>query len=145
MYYITKEFKGYPFAHRQWKHDGHCALIHGHNWDFRVVLKSDELDENGFIFDFGKFGDLKKWFNEKFDHTTVLNENDPEMVVFKLLNKQGFLDLVIVESCSCEGIAKFIYDHVKEYMHEVTDGRVQLVAIDVYEDEKNSARYTGDQ
>lgn len=82
MHRVTKVFKGYPFAHRQHTHDGHCRLIHGHNWDFEIALEADQLDENGFVYDFGKFGWLKEWLENMFDHTLLLNKDDPQLNFF---------------------------------------------------------------
>ena len=73
----SKTYTDLPFAHRQPSHQGHCALIHGHNWSFEFEFAADKLDECGFVIDFGKLKWLKDWINERFDHTLVLNESDP--------------------------------------------------------------------
>ena len=145
MYRIKKTFKGYPFAHRQHTHDGHCKLVHGHNWDFEICMSADHLDQNGFVYDFGKFGDLKKWFTEMFDHTCLINGDDPNLEVFELLRAQGLIDLRIVDSCSSEGIAKMIYDKITADLKtdENNHRNLQLNYVIVYEDYKNAAQYTG--
>ena len=51
--------------------EGHkCAREHGHNYEVRVCLKTSELDENGFVLDFGIVSDLIK---NRYDHQN-LNE-----------------------------------------------------------------------
>lgn len=137
-YKITKKFKGYPFAHRQPTHDGHCKLIHGHNWDFEICLSSHALDSNGFVYDFGQFKDFRKWLDEMFDHTLLINEDDSRLVSFKLLQEAGLADLKVVESCSCEGLAKFVFEYLKEYLK---DHVAEVDYVRVFEDETNTAIY----
>lgn len=139
MYSIQKRFDGFPFAHRQHTHEGHCKLIHGHNWDFEICLEGTELDENGFVYDFGKFKWLKEWLTHMFDHTCVISEDDPRLYEFKDAHKTGLLNLRVVPSCSAEGLAKFIYTHII-----ATDLKVKLAWVKVYEDHKNSACYAGE-
>lgn len=138
MYKIKKKFPEYPFAHRQWRHDGHCKLIHGHNWTFEIELSGNELDKNGFIYDFGKFKELKKHFANLFDHTLVVNSDDPLIHEFKKWEDAGIVKLTVVESCSSEGLAEEIYKMVCLFINESNpeiDIKVESVA--VYEDNKN--------
>jgi 6-pyruvoyl-tetrahydropterin synthase len=140
-YTISKTFLGYPFAHRQPNHAGHCALIHGHNWDFTVELSAPEgqLDENDFVYDFGKFAWLKEWLTYMFDHTCVINATDPLLENFKELDIQNLLNLRIVDSASAEGLAKLVYEFIKT--KDLGDN-VELVSVTVHEDYKNSAKYS---
>lgn len=153
MYRITKRFNDYPFAHRQPSHDGHCKLIHGHNWDFEICLEASQLDENGFVYDFGKFGWLKSQFDAMFDHTLVLNQDDPHLeYIRRVLGDQQsgqreifqFANIVTVPSCSCEGLAEFVYNLLSETIEADTDGRVRVQYVKVYEDRKNTAIYTNE-
>jgi len=137
---IIKKFTDYPFGHRQHNHEGHCANIHGHNWDFEIILGAEELDDNGFVFDFGKMDPLKAWLKRTFDHTLLLNEDDPFIQMI-----QGIEDfpakIKIVRSCSCEGIARMLWNFTEEFVAQETEGRVHCLTATVYEDRKNSASY----
>jgi 6-pyruvoyltetrahydropterin/6-carboxytetrahydropterin synthase len=147
MYEIRKRFNGYPFAHRQWRHKGHCALVHGHNWDFEIIMESPKLDENGFVYDFGKFKWLKDWLTKQFDHTCLINQDDPQLAMFENLAKLFLMDLRVVPSCSSEGLAKYVHDFLVDYVKEAQrrnwDGYkdLRVVGVIVYEDYKNSASY----
>lgn len=144
MYRIKKQFTGYPFAHRQHTHGGHCKQVHGHNWDFEICLEAEELDENGFVYDFGNFGWLKRWLEETFDHTILINKDDPEINTFRVLDGK-VLNLIEVESCSSEGIAKMVYEKIQERIKAHKSHRnVKLVYVVVQEDTNNSAQYTGE-
>ena len=144
MYYITKRFKNYPFAHRQHTHDGHCAWVHGHNWDFEICLESAALDENGFVFDFGKFKDFKDWLSQKFDHTCLINRDDPMLPVFRIMHDAGLMKLMEIDSCSSEGIARIVAEELIEFlesMRGLDKRKINVVWVKVYEDEKNTAVY----
>jgi 6-pyruvoyl-tetrahydropterin synthase len=42
------------FAHHIRGHSGPCISLHGHTWKFEVTLGATELDNEGFVVDFGK-------------------------------------------------------------------------------------------
>ena len=53
MYSIRKSID-VDFAHHVRGHDGPCINVHGHTWKLEVVIEAAELDESGFVIDFGK-------------------------------------------------------------------------------------------
>ena len=134
----TKTYTDYPFGHRQPKHDGHCAFLHGHNWSF-VITFSGERDECGFVFDFGKLKPLKEWLDKMFDHTMLINSDDPELETMQRLDVGKLMDLRIVDDCSCEGIAELVLEHANSRIKFMTAGRVTVTEVTVYEDSKNVA------
>jgi len=138
MITCSKKYTDLPFAHRQHNHKGHCAFIHGHNWSFEFTFGAKRLDENNFVIDFGKLKWLKDWLNQMFDHTLLLNQDDPMLEYFKkyLLN---YADIRVVPSASSEGLAAFVFAEVGQLLLARTDERVFLVSLKVYEDEKNAA------
>lgn len=143
----TKRYDDLPFAHRQPSHDGHCALIHGHNWGFEFEFAAKELDECGFVIDFGKLKWLKDWLLERFDHTLVLNFRDPQLPYLRnALDSQpgdrGFGPLAkifTVPDCSCEGLCQWLMIEVNAVVFANTNGRVSVVRVTVIEDSKNTA------
>ena len=143
MVTITKSWRDFPAAHRQPKHDGHCRLIHGHNWGFDITIGSDTLDENGFVVDVGKLGMAKKKLEELFDHTLLINEDDPLLEYFKSMHNQGWCELRVVPNCGMEGLARLVAQEVQIILDRViTDGR--LVGVDeviCWEDSKNRATF----
>jgi 6-pyruvoyltetrahydropterin/6-carboxytetrahydropterin synthase len=137
-----KRYVDYPFAHRAPMHDGHCKLLHGHNWTFDIVFAADECDENGFVIDFGKLGELKASLDVYFDHTLLINLNDPLRVhIEDLLKTHEIFNLVPVLDCSCEGIAQLVAWIAEPIVRKLTDDRVRVCEVTVYEDTKNSATY----
>lgn len=133
-----KRYVDLPFAHRQPAHDGHCALVHGHNWGFEFEFSAEQLDECGFVVDFGKLKWLKEWLAGKFDHTLVVNQNDPSLLFFSK-HEVSLWNIVSVPDCSCEGLAVWVLGQVSPMISFETHDRVSLIRVTVFEDSKNSA------
>ena len=55
-YTSTKTYRNLPCAHRQWKHDGHCAYIHGYSREYTFNFDAESMDQHGWVVG---FGDLK--------------------------------------------------------------------------------------
>jgi len=142
MLTCTKRYDDFPFAHRAPHHDGHCKLIHGHNWSFEITFSAAETDANGFVMDFGKLKALRETFGRLFDHTFLLNEDDPMIDDFKeFVGVAGIDNIITVKDCSSEGVAKLVWQLSNAYVVKHTDGRVRVKKVVVYEDRKNSAAY----
>lgn len=140
MITCKKSYRDIPFAHRQHLHDGHCALIHGHNWTITLTFACHELDANGFVVDFGKLGYIKEWIAANLDHACLFNESDPEKD--KLLKDYDDLfQAYVLPNCSCEGIAQHLYNVFNPMVSEATDGRAWITSVEVEEDSKNSAKF----
>lgn len=148
MITCTKTYADLPFAHRQHMHAGHCALIHGHNWSITFTFTAAVLDECGFVVDFGKLKWLKSWLNERFDHTLVLNANDPKLDYLGSCLTTGqpgypvFAKIIVVPDCSCEGLAGWLFTEVSSLLRcreDLGARGVRLLRVVVQEDSKNSA------
>ena len=137
-----KTYSDIPWAHRQHRHDGHCAFIHGHNWAITVTFGSEVLDENGFVVDFGKLKFLERWIDEHLDHACVFNEDDPLKDRLLAVGGAALWKSYVVPSCSCEGMARHLFEVFSGLVREATGGRAFVVAVEVEEDSKNSAAYT---
>jgi 6-pyruvoyltetrahydropterin/6-carboxytetrahydropterin synthase len=140
MLTCKKTYCDIPFAHRQHNHDGHCALIHGHNWGITLTFTCSETDKNGFVVDFGKLKYLKTWIDENLDHACLFNASDPEKDA--LLASVGHLfKPYILPNSSCEGIAQHIHSIFDAMVRKETANRVWIVEVEIVEDSKNSACY----
>jgi 6-pyruvoyltetrahydropterin/6-carboxytetrahydropterin synthase len=137
-----KIYRDIPWAHRQHRHDGHCALIHGHNWSIAITFGAQALDENGFVVDFGKLKFLERWIDEHLDHACVFNADDPMKDRLLAVGGTSLWKPYVVPSCSCEGMARHLFEVFGGLVREATGGRVAVVAVEVEEDSKNSAAYT---
>lgn len=150
-YQVEKLLQGYSICFRQWeaKHS-HCQFLHGYAVSFKLTFESEVLDRCHWVWDFGwlKNSDYridgvlaKSWFSYMFDHTVLVAETDPNLEDFKVLNEKGIIQLRVLPSQSCEGMAKYVFDKVSPLIQEASDHRVKLVKVSVYEHERNSASY----
>ena len=151
----TKLFDGYSACFRQWKAEGtHCKYLHGYAVSFRVWFEG-ELDHRNWVFDFGGMKRAKtkmyyskmhgmspkNYFAYLLDHTTIVAQDDPYLEHFKQMDKDGIIQLRIIDSVGCERFAEYLYKTINEFLLIETDGRVKAIKVEVYEHEKNSASY----
>lgn len=136
----SKTFRNFPCAHRRFRHEGHCAWVHGYSRSFTMWFRATELTENGFVMDFGQLKPVKAWLEDTFDHTLLLDTGDPLIPQFREIEQQGGCKLVIYDDVGMEGTCAFVKDWVDRWLLEETKGRVWLHSIEVRENDKNSAR-----
>ena len=53
-----------------------CGRVHGHNAVIEIELQGEELDEHGFVLDYGELKPWKDWLDELFDHQHLNNRVD---------------------------------------------------------------------
>lgn len=115
MYTIKKEFTFCASHNLECLAPEHpCSRIHGHNYQVIVELKSETLNEAGFVTDYRELDTIKDWINTVLDH--------------QHLNDQ------IPVNPTAENIAHYLFKVFKE-------AYPQLSAITVQETPKTSARY----
>ena len=143
-YTSTKTYRNLPCAHRQWKHDGHCAYIHGYSREYTFNFDAESMDQHGWVVGFGVLKELEEYLIEMYDHTMLIAEDDPELPVFKDLHQKGICDLRIVPETSLEGSAKTALKKANQILSKITDGRARCFQVEARENDKNSAIYTID-
>jgi 6-pyruvoyltetrahydropterin/6-carboxytetrahydropterin synthase len=85
----------------------------------------------------------KQWMDYMFDHTTIIAPDDPEVELFKEMDKKGIVQLRLLEGpVGAEQFAKFIYGKLNTFVQEETNGRVRIVQVEFFENERNSAIYS---
>jgi 6-pyruvoyltetrahydropterin/6-carboxytetrahydropterin synthase len=117
MYTIAKRF-AFSASH-QLDHlpEGHqCARLHGHNYEVELILRAVDVDERGFVVDYGDLQPFGNFIAAHLDHRH-LNEALPCIT-------------------TAENIAKFLYDVAWDRWHHVT------ITVRVSETPKTWAEYT---
>ena len=141
-YTSTKAFHNYPCAHRQWRHDGNCALIHGYSRSFHFVFACQERDRCGFVVDFGDLKWLKAFLDAHFDHTLLICSDDPLRPTFEGLDAAGACKLVILPyGVGMEDTAQALCEFADAGLREQTKGRAWVVSVEARENDKNSGIY----
>jgi len=126
--YCTRKLE-FDAAHRVMLHESKCRNLHGHRYVVEVTACSMGLDELGRVIDFGVikavFG---KWLDEKWDHGTIVNTNDGEII--NLCNEQNWKLYILPSNPTAENMAEYLYMKSNELL---TPYGVKTAAIRVYE------------
>jgi len=135
-----------PCAYRNWKSDSDCYMLHGYCRTFHFVFGSENLDRAGFVVDFGDLDLVKSQLETWFDHTVILQADDPLVPTFQKLTDEGNCNLKTFPLISCEGLAQYVGTFAAEFITDRTKGRATVVSCEVRETGKNSAiyNYSGD-
>ena len=146
MYYSTKTYNhsiGLSAVFRQPHADhSHCKYLHGYSLGFKFTFGCSELDNKNWAVDFGGLKPLKHWLEHMFDHKVVLDQADPHLNDFKLLQEKGLAQLTIVDGVGAERFAYHAWKFADELVRGLTDGRCWCESAECSEHGSNSAVYT---
>ena len=145
MFTSSKRFGPITTGHRQWKHDGHCSFIHGYGRIVEMTFASDSLDRRGWVMDFGNLKEVKNWIENEWDHRVLIAHDDPLLEDFQQLDACGGININVMTSDYGPGIeesCKYIYDGSKGIIKRLTDGKVWIQKVKIYEHENNWAEYS---
>lgn len=150
----TKVFDNYSVAIRQHKAThSHCQLLHGYALKFKVWFESKEtdvnkqLDEMNWIMDYGGFksqptgNGLKDWMNNMWDHTLLIEADDPYFDFFQSAASEGVCKLVSMSPIGAESAAKLTFDRFNDVLSKTGGGRLKVVKVECWEADKNSSIY----
>lgn len=150
-YTSTKVYDGFSTCFRQWKAAStHCKYLHGYGVSFKVWFVG-ELDDRNWVFDFGGMkraintidGMLPKdWMNWLLDHTVIVAEDDPELDLFRNMDKHGIIQLRVLPATGAERFAEYLHGKLNKFVIEETKGRVRVQAVEFREHGRNTATYT---
>jgi 6-pyruvoyltetrahydropterin/6-carboxytetrahydropterin synthase len=142
IYTSTKFYKELgPCAYRNWNSDTDCYLLHGYCRSFKFVFGCKNLDKQGFVVDFGGLKDFKRWLEDKFDHTVILQADDPMVHVFRKLEEKGHLKLNTFPLVSSEGLAEYVGECLDSILQRKYDGRCWVISSEHIEASKNGSFY----
>jgi len=141
MYTVAKEFK-WDAAHRLLGYRGLCRSIHGHQWGATITLsfahKKSNLDSMNFVKDFTEFKVIKKWIDENWDHTLILNEKDP---LLKALEDQELRISTTNGNPTAEVMAYMLY----KVADNLFAPDFEIVSVEVKETTTSTAIYYPDE
>jgi 6-pyruvoyltetrahydropterin/6-carboxytetrahydropterin synthase len=76
-----------------------------------------------------------------FDHTTIISVDDPERNRFEEMDKDGLIQLRIMEDVGCEKFAEYVFKYLNKKIKEETNGRVKVHKVQCWEHGENMAEY----
>ena len=92
-----------PAGHRLLGYDGRCAYLHGHNYVFSVSVEGNP-NAIGLVLDYTDLKTRIRSVLDQFDHSMVLNGDDP------FVSKLGLSRLVLLNcNPSAENIASLVF------------------------------------
>ena len=141
MYPCSKSFEGFPCCHRQPNHPGHCRFVHGYSRSFTCWFAAKELDPNGFVVDFSSLKAFRQQLNAQFDHTFLVNSDDPLLGEWQRLHDLGALDLRVMGNVGMEGSAHWVWEHINALLHERDGGRSWCWKVEARENSTNAAQW----
>ena len=138
-YTCSKDFEGYPCCHRQWKHPGHCRFVHGYSRSFSFWFLASKLDQYGFVVDFSDLKPLEEQLRSQFDHTFLINKDDPLLPFWQQLHEKDALDLRIMENVGMESTAELVWTWANTFLRDRYKGRACCWRTQARENNLNSA------
>ncbi|MEC8440766.1 MAG: 6-carboxytetrahydropterin synthase [Cyanobacteriota bacterium] len=138
-----KRFEGYPCCHRQWRHQGHCRFVHGYSRSFTLWFAATELDACGFVVDFSSLRPLDQQLRAQFDHTFLVNGDDPLMDEWQRLHALGAIDLRVMDNVGMEATAALVWEWANALLQERDGGRSCCWAVEARENSSNGATVQG--
>lgn len=112
-------------AHRLRGYEGNCERLHGHNWKVAISVSGSKLNEVGMLIDFKEIKRKGKAVLSQLDHF-YLNDIPP-------------FDAQL--NPTAENIAFYLFEQLAQ---QIDDERIQISAVTVWENDRNSATYRRD-
>lgn len=153
-YMSAKNFDNFSVALRQHKaQHSHCKLLHGYAFELKVWFASTEedidkqLDDMNWIVDYGGFkkppqgNGLRAWLDDMFDHTTLIEKDDPYLDFFQSAAQEGLMKLIIMDKMGAESVAKLVFDKFNDVLSKTDAGRCKVVRVECFENKNNSSIY----
>lgn len=123
MFEVTVE-ETFAAGHFLRNYKGKCENPHGHNYKVLVTLQGRELDKAGLLLDFKDLKSVMKSVVERLDHQ-MINDIKP----FDEVNP------------SAENLARYFYQETNARLKSVTDGRVSVKTVTMFETDTTNATY----
>lgn len=134
---------GLSCTFRQWRAQSHCRYLHGYALQIEFTIFAPYPTDEGWVFDFGQFKEIRSWLADQFDHKLVIAEDDPHKVELISLGSLGLADVRILPAVGCEAFAAHIHNHAALMIKRASCERAELKRTTVFEHESNSATYPG--
>jgi 6-pyruvoyltetrahydropterin/6-carboxytetrahydropterin synthase len=150
MLSISKEFH-FAAAHMIVGHSK-CGRLHGHNYKVEVVVShpkhnyqpDEELDELGFVIDFGVLKSVVKKLLDRYDHRYMVSnanrrDNCPYVQAAEKYRPNDIVHMPI-DQTSAEHLALYFKESIQEALADQDYGHVAVMEVVVWETPASCAR-----
>lgn len=138
---------GLTACFRQHRTESHCKFLHGYALAFHFTFEALQLDQNGWVVDFGSLKPLKVLLEETFDHKLIVSKDDPLKLTLEALANDGLADvLVLPGGVGCEAFARLAWGFANSVIHKMgLSQRIAVVSCECREHGANSAIYVANE
>ena len=84
---------------------------------------------------------LKDWMNDMWDHTLLIEKDDPYLDFFQSAAMEGLAKLHVMDKMGAESCAKLVFDKFNDVLSKTDASRCKVVKVECNENRKNSAIY----
>ena len=102
---------------------------------------ASSLDSCGFVVDFSSLRPLEQQLRQQFDHTFLVNADDPLMEEWKRLDQLGALDLRVMDNVGMEASALLVWSWTNALLLERDGRRTCCWLVEARENTRNAATY----
>lgn len=99
-------------------------------WKIALEFSTVHLSEEGWVVDFGGFKELRSLLEDRFDHKTLIAEDDPYLDEICALAGVGVLDPVVVPGVGMEAfclqVAEIVWSWLRDSGLECTLSKVEV-------------------
>lgn len=146
---ITRRF-GLDAGHRLAEHDFKCQNLHGHRYKFEITIEGYPDPDLGYLID---FSNVKGPVMDAFDHTTILNEDDPLLsgnAIWVIESEQEKEMYLMPAEPTAENIALETIDIIWDSMSDAERRNVTELSVRLWETpncdvERRAGSATGDE
>ena len=115
--------------------------MHGYSRSFTVWFAARELDACGFVVDFSSLRPLEQQLRQQFDHTFLVNADDPLLDQWQSLHDRGALDLRVMDNVGMEATAQLVWTWANALLQERDGGRSCCWKVEARENQANAGGY----
>ena len=107
-----------------------------------------QLDDMNWIVDYGGFkapphgNGMKDWMNDMWDHTMLIEKDDPYLDLFQTIQMEGLCKLVLMDKIGAESAARMVYERFNEVLSKTDAGRCKCIKVECFENDKNSSIFS---
>ncbi len=113
--------------------------MHGYSRSFTLWFAATARDECGFVVDFSSLRPFEQKLRQQFDHTFLVNADDPLMDEWRQLHAQEAIDLRVMENVGMEGTAALVWEWANDLLQQRDGGRSCCWAVEARENSFNAA------
>ena len=115
--------------------------MHGYSLAFKFTFGCNDLDNKNWAVDFGGLKPLKAWLEDKFDHKTCVDINDPHKQDFYDLQDKDLCEVREFDGVGAEKFAEHAFNFANDLIRDKTNNRCYCVRVECSEHGANSAIY----